>query len=117
MQYKDLDVYNKSYDLALSIYKFSETLPADERYGIISQLKRASLSVPMNIAEGYGKQSTSNELIRFLQIAKGSCNEMGVLLDFLKDLGHLKNEHHKTYHDKYEEIEKMIYGLIKSKKK
>ena len=117
MQYKDLDVYNKSYDLALSIYKFSETLPIEEKFGIISQMKRASLSVPMNIAEGYGKQSTSTELIRFLQMAKGSCNEMGVLLDFLKDLGHLKVEHHKKYHEKYEEIEKMLYGLIQHKKK
>ena len=116
MKYADLDVYKKSYNLALSVYKFSETLPNDEKYGIVSQMKRASLSIPMNIAEGYGKQSTSSELIRFLQMAKGSCNEMTVLLEFSKDLGHLKEEHYQKYYLAYEEVEKMLYGLIKQKR-
>ena len=113
MQYKDLDVYNKSYDLALSIYKFSETLPNDERYGMISQLKRASLSVPMNIAEGYGKQSTSSELIRFLQMAKGSCNEMQVLIELCRDLGYVSSIWHSEMIEGYDEIAKMINGLMK----
>ena len=117
MRCRNLDVYNKSYELALSIYRFSEILPESERYGIISQIKRASLSIPLNIAEGYGKQSSDAEMVRFLQMAKGSCSEMGVLLDFLKDLGILKEEHHKKYHECYEEIEKMLHSLITLKKK
>ena len=116
MRFESLDVYRKSYELALSIYRFSETLPSDEKYGLISQMKRASLSVPLNIAEGYGKQSSGNEYKRFLSMAKGSCGEMMVLLNFLKDLGQLEETHHKKYCEKYEEIEKMLYGLIKTVK-
>ena len=115
MRFKGLEVYRKSYDLALSMYKFSETLPSDEKYGIISQLRRASLSIPLNIAEGYGKQSTDAEFKRYLSIAKGSCSEIMVLLDFLKDLGYLKAEHYDVYYKKHLEVEKILYGLMKSK--
>ena len=115
MRFEKLEVYNKSYDLALSIYKYTETLPNEEKYGIISQMKRASLSIPLNIAEGYGKQGGKTEFNRFLSMAKGSCSEMAVLLDFLKDLGLLEENHHKKYREKYVEVEKMIYGLMQSK--
>ena len=81
MKHESLEVYKRSYDLALSIYKFTETLPNDEKFGIISQLRRASLSIPMNIAEGYGKQSSKAEYNRFLSMAKGSCSEMAVLIN------------------------------------
>ena len=112
MRFERLDVYKKSYELALSIYKFTETLPSDEKYGIISQIKRASLSIPLNIAEGYGKQISKTEFNRFLSMAKGSCSEVAVLLDFLRDLGKLQKAHHKKYREEYVEVEKMIYGLI-----
>ena len=114
MRYEKLEVYKKSYDLALSLYRFSDFLPEDEKYGLISQLRRSTVSIPLNIAEGYGKQSTGTEFKRYLSMAKGSCNEVMVLLDFLRDLGLLKEEHHRKYHEKYKEIEKMLFGLIRS---
>ena len=114
MRYESLAVYRKSYELALSMYKFSNTLPKEERYGITAQLRSASLSIPLNIAEGYGKQSSEAEFNRFLSMAKGSCNEVCVLLDFLKDLKFLEKEHHNKYIARYEEVEKMLYVLMKS---
>ena len=116
MRFESMIVYKKSYELALSLYKFTDILPEDEKYGIISQLKRASLSIPLNIAEGYGKQGSKAELNRFLSMAKGSCGEITVLLSFLKDLGHLEEKHLLIYKEKYIEVEKMLYGLINSKR-
>ena len=112
MRFKQLEVYEKSYELALSVYRLTETLPKDEQYGIISQIKRAALSIPLNIAEGYGKQSGQKEFNRFLSMAKGSCSEMMVLMDFLKDLGKIEEKHYQKYIQRYEEVEKMIYGLM-----
>ena len=117
MKYENLIVYQKSYEAALSLYKFSETLPSDEKYGMISQLKRASLSVPLNIAEGYGKQASDKEFFRFLTMAKGSCSEIAVLLSFMKDLGHMKEEDYQKYYERYEGIEKMLYSLMHGAKK
>ena len=113
MRYETLKVYKLSYELALSIYKFAKEMPEEERYGITSQVKRASLSIPLNIAEGYGKQDSENELKRYLKMAKGSCNEMYVLISFLKDIGMMKEEHAKKYESNYEEVERMLYGLIR----
>ena len=71
MKHESLEVYKQSYELALSIYRFTETLPNDEKYGLVSQLRRASLSVPLNIAEGYGKQASRAEYNRFYQWQRG----------------------------------------------
>ena len=116
MRYESLEVYKKSYELALSLYKFTNELPKEERYGIISQIKRASLSIPLNIAEGYGKQASKAEFNRFLSMAKGSCSEINVLLSFLKDLGYLNEKHYEKYKEHYQEVERMLYGLINSDK-
>ena len=112
--YKDLKVYQRSYKFAISIYKFANTLPKDEQFGFMSQLKRAATSIPLNIAEGYGKEDTKAELKRFLRMAKGSCSEMEVLLDMCKDLGFLESEAHRRYVDEIVELGGMLHGLIKS---
>ena len=92
--YKDLKVYERSYKLAMSIYRFSATMPEDERYGLTSQMKRAATSIPLNIAEGYGKGDTKPEQKRYLKMAKGSCSELEVLIDMCKDLGFMPKEAH-----------------------
>ena len=70
--YKDLKVYQKSYKLALRMYReVAKTLPAEERYGLTSQIKRAATSIPLNIAEGYAKIGGAKETVRFLQMARG----------------------------------------------
>ena len=110
--YKDLKVYRMSYELAKDIYLEMRKLPKDETFGMISQIKRAATSIPLNIAEGYGKGVSGKELIRFLTMARGSCAEMEVLLSFCKDFGYL--EEAESYIQKYEEVGRMLTGLIKS---
>ena len=112
--YKDLKVYEKSYALAKELYMETKTFPRDELYGITSQIKRASTSVPLNIAEGYGKGSVGRELQRFLMMARGSCAEMEVLLDFSKDFGFIEEGKCNQYKEKCAEIGRMLTGLIKS---
>ena len=115
--YKDLFVYKKSYEAALEIYKLvNKSMPREEVYGLTSQIRRASTSIPLNIAEGYAKNSGNAETARFLSMAKGSSAEMEVLTDFLKDLGYITEEEHRSFAERYTEIGKMLTGLIKSVK-
>ena len=111
--YDDLEVYKKSYESALEAYALSKKLPKEETYGLMSQVRRASLSIPLNIAEGYGKRDSNAEFKRFLKMAKGSCDEMKVLIDFMKDLGFINGSEHGEMKSTYDEIGKMLYGLIK----
>ena len=112
--YKDLQVYQRSYKMAISLYKFATTMPKDERYGMTSQIKRAATSIPLNIAEGYGKHDTKPEIKRFLKMAKGSCNELDVLIDMCRDLNFMEKAAHEKYANEIQEIGAMLYGLMKS---
>ena len=73
--FRDLDVYKRSYNLTLKIYEIAKTLPKDEQYGLSSQLRRAATSIPLNIAEGYGRKSSEAEFKHFVRNGLGSCNE------------------------------------------
>jgi four helix bundle protein len=86
--YRRLVVWQKANELALQVYAATRSFPADELYGMTSQLRRAALSVSLNIAEGYGRQ-TRKELGQFLRIASGSLAEVECLLDFSHQLGYL----------------------------
>ena len=110
--YKDLNVYKKAYKLVLDMYQITNKLPIEERFGLISQIKRAALSIPLNIAEGYGKRSSTMEFKRYLTMAKGSCNELQVLLDLCMDLEYISQEEHKTISERYDEVGKMLYGML-----
>ena len=112
--YKDLMVYEKSYNIAREMYKEMSHLPKEEMFGLISQIKRASTSVPLNIAEGYGKGAAGKELARFLMMARGSCAEMEVLISFCKDFGYIDSAKADEYTERYTEVGKMLTGLIKS---
>ena len=111
--YKELEVYQWSYSQVLDLYELVKRFPEDERYGLTSQIKRAATSIPLNIAEGYGKVETGRELIRFLSMARGSSAEMEVLLDLTKDLGYITEEEYTKLKTKQESVGKMLTGLIK----
>jgi four helix bundle protein len=83
--FKELKVWHKAYDLALAVYEASRGFPREEIYGLTSQLRRAAVSVGANIAEGCGRRS-DGELIRFLQIARGSASEIEHHLLLARDL-------------------------------
>ena len=112
--FKGLDVYQKAYKLSLEIHRLSFKFPKEEQFGLASQIRRASTSIPLNIAEGYGRRESKGDYLRFIQIAKGSAFEMLVLLDYAKDVGYIepRAEHNSLYSD-YEEVIRMLVGLRK----
>ncbi len=112
--YEELQVYQRGYKGAVLMYQMASGLPEAEKHGLISQIKRAATSIPLNIAEGYGKNETGKELVRFLSMAKGSSAEMEVLLNFSKDLGHIPESEYREAIERQEEVGKMLTGLIKS---
>ena len=114
MGYKDLKIYEKSYKAALAIYRLTKVFPESEKYGMISQMRRAATSVPLNIAEGYAKRKSQEEFKRFLLMAIGSANEMSVLVDFSHDLGYISEEQYEKAREEYEEIGKMLNSFIKT---
>ncbi|MEN8139394.1 MAG: four helix bundle protein [Bacteroidota bacterium] len=85
MTHKDLKVWQLSVDLVLEVYKLSKELPSDEKFGLISQIKRSSVSVPSNIAEGAGRGS-NKEFVRFINIASGSLSELETQLIIIQKL-------------------------------
>jgi four helix bundle protein len=109
--FRDLTVWQKAMTLVEKVYGISKHFPADERYGLTSQLRRASVSVPSNIAEGYGRHST-RDYIRFLQIALGSLNEMQTQLELGVRLGFVDLDSVNSAKGLCTEIEKMLVSLI-----
>ena len=86
----DLEVWKKTRDLAKEIYLLTKTFPIEEQYGLVSQLKRATISVPSNIAEGCGRDS-SKDTIRFLYIARGGLYEIETQIMLAHELGFIKS--------------------------
>ena len=111
--YKDLKVWQKSYQLCLDIYKITKSFPKEEKYGLTSQIRRASVSVPYNIAEGYGRKTTP-EYIYFLYLAYGSNCELATQIQLSYDLDYVKSEHIKEIEGNIGEVERMLKALIKS---
>ena len=110
--YKDLEVYQISYKLALKIHQITQNFPKHETYEIGSQIRRASISIPLNIAEGYGKKKSVKDFKRYMEISLGSCNEMEVLLDFIKDLNYINQEEYMKMYEQYTVLGKRIYRLM-----
>ena len=111
--YKELIVWQKARVFTKDIYLLLNTFPSDEKYGLISQIKRATISITSNIAEGSGRD-TKKDFSRFLDIALGSCYEVENQLILSSDLKFIKENELDTYISTINEIEKMLIGLIKS---
>jgi len=111
--YKKLMLYQKSKELVINIYKLTDSYPASEKYGLIPQTRRASVSVLANIVEGYSKDS-SKEYARFLTISIGSVTEVEVFLDISFELGFLDRDNLDRMNILVEEIKKLLYGSRKA---
>ena len=111
--YKNLLVWKKSYDLTLKIYEQTNNYPDTEKYGLISQMRRASVSITANIVEGHGKKYTG-EFIKYISTSIGSCNELGLYLSLSKDLGYLSKEDYDNLKSFHNEVCKMLFGLRNS---
>lgn len=109
--YKDLMVWQRSMDLVESIYRITDKLPAKEQWGLVSQMRRAAVSVPSNIAEGYGRQSSGN-YIQFLSISRGSLLELETQLELCIRLQYFTRIDSEKILTDMMEINKMLTSLI-----
>jgi four helix bundle protein len=109
--YKDLIVWQKAYNLSLLIYKVTSNYPKEEVFGLVSQMRRASVSIISNIAEGNARGT--KEYIQFLKIAFGSGAELEVQIELSKDLNLLKKEEYITITTLHTEVMKMLNVIIK----
>jgi four helix bundle protein len=111
--YRDLLVWKKAIQLTIDCYSFSDSFPRSEIYGLTSQLRKASVSVPSNIAEGYGRGSRK-EYLRFLWISQGSLKELETQILIAKNLGFVKPEAADELLIETETTGKMLGSLIRS---
>jgi len=111
--YKELNVWQKSYELCLKIYGITTKFPNDERYGLTSQIRRSAVSIPSNIAEGYGRKTTA-DYIRMLYISYGSVCELETQILLAGDLGFIEKGKSEPIRKDIAEIERMLKALIKS---
>ena len=109
--HKDLIVYQKSLDLVEVIYRITKSFPTEEKFGLTSQLRRSSVSLPSNIAEGAGRKGTK-EFIHFLYIALGSLNEMETQMEISLRLGYITD--HNSFTDLFLHIKRMLLKLIEN---
>ena len=109
--YKDLIVWQKSMVLAESVYKLKEKLPSKKQFGLISQMRRAAISIPSNISEGYGMETTGN-YIQFLSIARGSLFELETQIELCIKLEYINAVDSENIQGNIVEISKMITSLI-----
>ena len=109
--YKELNIWKRAIKLAVEVYKVSSSLPADERYGLTSQIKRAAVSIASNIAEGAGR-NTDGEFVQFLGIANGSSFELTTQLMIAIELGLVKEDEALLLLNESDELQKMLYTLM-----
>lgn len=107
--FKDLIVWQKSFNLVKDVYRLSSDLPTDERFSLTDQMRRSATSIPSNIAEG-SKRGTRKDYVQFLRIANGSSAELETQLLLINDLYNIKVA---TVVESLHEIQKMLHSMIK----
>ncbi|MCB4808826.1 four helix bundle protein [Tamlana sp. 62-3] len=115
-RFEELKIWQKAMNITENCYKVTENFPSEEKYGLVSQLRRSAISVPSNIAEGAGR-NTNGEFKQFLGIANGSSFELLTQLYLSKRLNLIKEESVRPIIDEVIEVTKMNYSLQKSLQK
>ena len=111
--YRDLLVWQRAIELVVLVYRLSAEFPRDEIYGLTAQIRRASVSVPSNIAEGYGR-ATRKEYVQFLSIAQGSLKELETQAILAERLSYATSEQVERLLSDSERLGKMLGSLIRS---
>ncbi len=114
--FKNLKVWEKAHLFVIKIYKITSNFPKEELYNLVSQTRRAAVSIPTNIAEGCGKNS-SIELARYCQISMGSTTELEYLLLLSNELKYISDEDYKKFYDELIEIKKMLSSFLQKLRK
>ena len=113
--FRELKIWSRSHELTLEVYRLTRSFPKEEIYGLTSQMRRSSASVPSNIAEGCGRDSDP-DFNRFLKIAMGSASELDYQLLLAKDLGYLDSTEYEKQAAEITEIKKMLNSFIQALK-
>lgn len=113
--FRELKVWEKGHRMTLGIYKATRKFPRDELYGLTSQIRRSCVSVPANIAQGYGRGSDP-DLARFLQIAAGSASELEYHILLANELGLIENREYKGLAREIPEVKRMLTAFIQKLK-
>lgn len=113
--HKDLVVWQKGITLVESVYRLTRSFPAEEKFGLSSQMRRAAVSIPSNIAEGRSRNSRK-DFAQFLHVAFGSASELGTQLEIAKRLGYGKKEDYNELEGLLQEVSKMLNAMIVSLK-
>jgi four helix bundle protein len=108
--YRDLQVWEKAHRLTLAVYKITVVFPKEERYGLTSQIRRASASIAANLAEGCGRRS-DGEMARYVQIAMGSGAELSYHFLLARDLGFMQSAEYEVLNTDVNEIMRMLSAL------
>jgi len=111
--YRQLQVWQKAVRLVTEVYRISRVFPKEETFGLTSQTRRAAVSVPANIAEGWGR-NMSREYVQFLRVARGSLLELETHLEIARNLGYLGNPMHEMLLEKTQELNKMLNSMIQA---
>lgn len=114
---KDLEVYKKSYKLAMDIYQISKSFPKEEKYALVSQIRRSSRSVCLNMREAWAKRRYKAHFISKLTDCDGENSETDSSLDFAKDCKYIKNTEYKDLMERCLEIGRMLGGMLKNPEK
>ena len=110
--FRDLLVWQKSMGLVTNIYDITRNFPKDELFGIVSQIRRCAVSIPSNIAEGYGRNST-NDYLRFLRMSVGSLFELQTQIEISYNIEYLDYEKFNDLYEKTKELERMLSSMIR----
>ncbi len=111
--YRDLDAWRLAIRFTKSVYRVTAGFPSDERFGLVSQVRRASVSVASNIAEGWGR-GTSQDYVRFLRMARGSVYEVETQLEIARQLEFLDEESYREVIAEVNEAGRVLAGLLRS---
>jgi len=109
--FKNLEIWKRSHLFTLKVYSITKSFPREEVFGLSSQMRRSSSSIPTNIAEGSGR-NTNPQFAHFLHISSGSCSEIQYQLILSKDLAYISEEVFEELHSEIIEIRKMIYNYV-----
>ncbi|MDD5223212.1 MAG: four helix bundle protein [bacterium] len=115
--YKDLKVFQLSYRLAMEIFKATKKFPREERHSLVNQIRRSSRSIPANLAESWKKRKYPKMFVAKLIDAAGEAGESEVWLDFSLDCGYLPKDKYDYFVDGYDEINRMLFGMIEKSDK
>lgn len=110
--YRDLNVYQLSFELAMNVYRITKDFPSEERYSLVDQMRRSARSIPANLAEGWAKRKYENVFKRHLYDCIGSCEEIKVWLEFALKCSYLDENRYEDLRGKYAEVGAMLSSLV-----